>query len=194
WNLGGEKEIFTREELIEAFDISRIQISGAQMNLEKLDWMNREHMKKLSSAEIQKQIFSLLPKEYQNEKIIPVIFERISKWSDVSKMMEAGELDFFFKVPEYDKSKLIFKNTPPEKIKSNLEIAMKALADLDENNFTAEEIKNSLMLLADNLESRGELLHPVRFALSGKDKSPDPFIIASVIGKNETLSRLQKAI
>ena len=50
------------------------------------------------------------------------------------------------------------------------------------------------MRIADNLASRGELLHPVRFALSGLDKSPDPFIIASILGKNETLSRLQKAI
>jgi Anticodon binding domain len=43
------------------------------------------------------------------------------------------------------------------------------------------------------LESRGEILHPVRYALSGLEKSPDPFIIASIIGKNETLSRLQNA-
>jgi hypothetical protein len=50
------------------------------------------------------------------------------------------------------------------------------------------------MLIADHLESRGELLHPVRFALSGLDKSPDPFIIAEILGKDETLSRLQKAI
>ena len=49
-------------------------------------------------------------------------------------------------------------------------------------------------MIADNLESRGELLHPVRYALSGKDQSPDPFTIASIIGKNETISRLQKAI
>ena len=57
--------------------------------------------------------------------------------------------------------------------------------------------KNTLMLIADakgNQSSRGELLHPVRYALSGLDRSPDPFIIASIIGKNETLSRLQKAI
>ena len=50
------------------------------------------------------------------------------------------------------------------------------------------------MLVAEQLETRGELLHPVRFALTGRDKSPDPFIVASVLGKNETMSRLQKAI
>jgi len=50
------------------------------------------------------------------------------------------------------------------------------------------------MKIADSLENRGELLHPIRFALSGLDKSPDPFIIAEILGKNETISRLQKAI
>ena len=50
------------------------------------------------------------------------------------------------------------------------------------------------MQIANNLENRGELLHPIRYALSGLDKSPDPFIIADILGKNETLSRLQKAI
>ena len=109
-------------------------------------------------------------------------------------MIERGELRFFFEAPNYDKLKLIFKNTPAEKIKHNLELARKALENLDENNFETEEIKNTLMLIADNLGSRGELLHPVRYALSGADKSPDPFIIASILGKNETLSRLQKAI
>ena len=78
--------------------------------------------------------------------------------------------------------------------KNNLKLSINALMSLDENNFTKENIKNVLMLIADSLESRGELLHPVRFALSGKDQSPDPFIIASIIGKNETLHRLQKAI
>ena len=65
---------------------------------------------------------------------------------------------------------------------------------MKEKDFTNENIKNALMQIADKLENRGELLHPVRYALSGLDKSPDPFIIADVLGKNETLSRLQKAI
>ena len=50
------------------------------------------------------------------------------------------------------------------------------------------------MRIADSISSRGELLHPVRYALSGLDKSPDPFTVAEILGKNETLSRLQKAI
>ncbi|MDQ3076235.1 MAG: glutamate--tRNA ligase [bacterium] len=194
WNPGGEKEIFIREELIEAFDIERIQISGAQMNLEKLDWMNKEHIKLLPQEEIEKNILAWLPEGRKEAKLIPVIVDRISKWSDVETMARAGELDLFFEAPQYDKSKLIFKSLPVERIIENLKKASDAMEEIPEDDFSSENIKSKLMSIADNLESRGELLHPVRFALSGLDKSPDPFLIAGIIGKNETIKRLQKAI
>ena len=192
WNPGGKKEIYTPEELIQVFDLSKIQRSGAKWSDDKLNWMNKEHMKLLPSSEIEKNIFEHLPEDIRNPKLVPVIFERISKWSEVKDMAGAGELDFFFKSPEIQKEKLIYKNSSPDKITGNLKLAIQALTALPEENFTAENIKSSLMSVAEKLESRGELLHPVRYALSGLDKSPDPFLIAGVIGKNETLSRLQK--
>ncbi len=194
WNPGGDKEIYTRKELIEAFDLSRIQVSGAQMNLEKLDWMNKEHIKLLSKEEIEKNILEWLPEDMRNSKLVSVILERISKWSDVRDMAQSGELDLFFKAPEIDKVKLVYKNSTAEKTFENLQAVIKALENIDENNFTVEKIKEILMDLANKAESRGEVLHPVRYALSGLDKSPDPFIIASILGKNETLSRLQKVM
>ncbi len=194
WNPGGEKEIFTKEELIQAFDISRIQISGAQMNLEKLDWMNKEHIKILSPGEIEKNILANLPEEYRNPKLVPIITERIVKWSDAGSMALSGELDFFIKEPQILKEKLIFKNTAPEKISENLNLAHEALSKIEEGDFDAVNIKNILMQIAETLDSRGELLHPVRYALSGMDRSPDPFIIASILGKDETLKRIQRAI
>ena len=201
FNPGGEKEVYTRDELISVFDLNKIQHSGAQWSDDKLDWLNKEHIKLLSKEEIEKNVLqwlaSCLPagrEEIKNPKLIPLIVERISKWGDIKDMVARGELDLFFKAPEYEKTKLVFKNISPEKISENLKQAKNILETVDENNFTQENIKNALMSIALKLESRGELLHPVRFALSGMDKSPDPFTIASIIGKNETLSRLQKAI
>ena len=194
WHPSDEKEIFSIRELIQTFEIERIQKSGAQMGLDKLDWINKEHIKKLPMEEIEKNIFSFLPEDKHNKKLVPVILERISKWNDIENMIGAGELDFFLKTPEYSKEKLIYKNTPAEKISQNLRLALDGLEKINENDFNVENIKNELMNIANSLESRGELLHPVRYALSGQDKSPDPFVIASIIGKNETLSRLQKAI
>lgn len=194
WNPGTDKEIFTHDELIEAFDFIRVQRSPAIFNEEKLEWFNKEHIKLLPKEEIEKNILKWLPDDMKEKKLISIILERINKWGDIKDMVARGELDFFFKQPEYVKEKLIFKNTSPEKIKNNLELAIKTLEKIAEENFNVENVKNILMGIADTLESRGELLHPVRFALSGLDKSPDPFIIASILGKNETLSRLQKAV
>jgi len=198
WNPGTDKEIFIHDELAQAFELNRVQKSPAVFSAEKLEWFNKEHMKLLSPAEIEKNILEWLPEGMKNKKLVPIILERISKWSDVKEMAMAGELDFFFKAPEIQKEKLCFKNCAPEKIIENLQMTMKALENIEEKDFTAENIKNALMLIADakkdSQNSRGEVLHPVRYALSGLDKSPDPFIIASILGKNETLSRLQKAI
>ena len=140
------------------------------------------------------KIFEYLPNELKNEKLIQVITERISKFSDIKEMLARGELDFFFKATEYSKEKLIFKDTPIENITTNLQNVVNELTKIPETEFTKENIKNVLMAMAEKLPSKGELLHPVRFALSGLDKSPDPFTIAEILGKNETLSRLQKAI
>ena len=135
-----------------------------------------------------------MPNNLKIEKIIPIITERISKWNDVKDMVARGELDFFYKEPKYEKKKLIYKNSSLEKTVSNLKETIMALEKLNEKDFTKENVKNILMKITDKLENRGELLHPVRYALSGLDKSPDPFVITEVLGKNETLSRLQKAI
>ena len=194
WNPGGEQEIFTLAELIEKFDVHKIQKSGGVFNSEKLDWINKEHIKKLTPAEKEKNILENLPKDMQNPKLVPIIFERISKWGDIKDMVKRGELDFFFKQPAFEKEKLVYKNVPPEKIVGNLKEAIKVLENLNESEFHKENIKNVLMKLAEGLPERGGLLHPVRFALSGLDQSPDPFTITEILGKDETISRLQKAI
>ena len=198
WNPGegDNREVMSKEEIIKSFDLGHIQRGGAKFNEEKLKWLNKEHMKRLPDyprGETGTNILANLPDQYKNEKLIPIIADRIYKWSDVGNIA-AEDLDFFIKQPIVERSKLIFKNTPEEKIKNNLKLAIKVLENISKTNFTAEEVKNALMLIADNLESRGELLHPVRYALSGRDRSPDPFTIASILGKDETLSRLQKAV
>lgn len=194
WNPGGEKEIYTKDELINIFDINKIQKSGAQWNDDKLDWVNKEHIKLLDENTLKEEIFKWLPGELHNNKLIPIIVERISKFGDIKIMIENKELDFFYKQPICQKEKLIYKNTSPQKIISNLEEVINVIKMTEEIDYNKENIKIFLMEIADKLESRGEILHPLRMALSGLDKSPDPFIIAEIIGKEETLNRLENAI
>ncbi|MFN4181155.1 MAG: hypothetical protein ACK4FA_00455, partial [Candidatus Paceibacteria bacterium] len=104
------------------------------------------------------------------------------------------EFDFLLYEPEVREEQLQYKNTDMKQIKFHIEEARRLLENIDEADFSYEKIKEVLMHYADTLPSRGELLHPVRFALSGQDRSPDPFIIATVLGKNETIKRLQKVL
>jgi len=194
WNPGTNEEIITPEEFVNLFDIKQIHISGGQFNEEKLDWINKEHIKKLSEAEQEKYIFEWLPKELQIKKLIPIIIERISKFGDIKTMLENGELDFFYKKPAYLKEKLIYKNSSLETITANLENAVNKLNEISESEFTKEKVKTSLNTVASGTGKSGEILHPVRFALSGLDKSPDPFTIAEILGKEETLNRLNNAV
>ena len=194
WNPGGEKEIFTKDELINIFDISKIGHSGAQWNDDKLDWINKEYIKKMPLNILKGKIFEYLPDELKIEKIVPIISERISKFSDIKQMIDNKELDFFYKEPEYEKEGLIFKNTSLDKIKNNLKEVLESITLLDDSNFNKEDIKDILMEISESKESRGEVLHPVRFALSGLMKSPDPFILSEILGKSTTLARIDKAI
>jgi glutamyl-tRNA synthetase len=194
WNPGGEEEIFSLQELIEKFDINKVQKGGGVFNPEKLDWLNKEHIKRLPNEELEKYIFAWLPEKLRIKKIVPLIVERISKFGDIKNMIDRGELDYFYKKPKYQKEKLIYKETGDEKTVNNLKEALDVIERTEENNFNKENIKITLMELADKSDNRGEILHPVRMALSGLDKSPDPFILAEILGKNETIARLNQAI
>jgi glutamyl-tRNA synthetase len=194
WNPGNDKEIITPKEFIELFDIKQIHISGGQFNEEKLNWINKEHIKRLSESELEQYVFEWLPKELHIKKLIPIIVDRISKFGDIKMMLENKELDFFYKEPEYEKEKLIYKNSPKETILKNLENVITKLNELDSNNFTKEKVKELLNIISRETGKSGEVLHPVRFALSGLDKSPDPFILSEILGKEETILRLKKAV
>ncbi|MCX6753540.1 MAG: glutamate--tRNA ligase [Candidatus Nomurabacteria bacterium] len=194
WSPKGEKEILTSDEFIDLFDIKQIHISGGKYNEEKLDWINKEHIKLLKEEDLEKYVFAWLPIELQNKKIIPIITERISKFGDIKTMVGNGELDFFYKEPVYEKDKLIYKDTDKNKTITNLKEVLEILEKTEESQFNKDNIKIFLMELADKSENRGQILHPVRFALSGLDKSPDPFILADILGKKETINRINKAI
>lgn len=203
WNPGTEQEIFSLDELVTAFDLTKVQKAGAVFNLEKLDWFNREYLKKLSLTELVDYIEMYIPAQLhgvysrdQLEKIAPILLERMSKGSDLADMYAAGELAYFFKAPDYDASNLLWKAlrediTGREKTAAHLSHAVELLSST--TNFTEAAVKAVLWNYAEK-EGKGFVLWPMRYALSGRDKSPDPFVLASVLGKDETISRIKTAI
>ncbi len=203
WNPGTDKEIFTPDELIKEFDVSRIQKSGAQLDDQKLIWINREHMKNMSFDDQKDWIKRYLPEnifthslctEDRIHDLVPILMERINTFSDIEKLTQEGELDFFFNSPSLTETLLHFKDSNPDDTKNHLKQILEILKGILSENWTADSIKTAIQSYTDTLQKRGPALHPFRYALSGKEKSPDPFTIASVIKKEETLSRVQNAL
>ncbi len=196
WNPGTEKEIFTKEELISAFDIDKIQKAGGAFNEEKLDWMNKEHIKLLSEEEKESEIEKRLKTNNPNllRKISPIILDRISKWGDIDTMVGAGELAYFFEEPKYNRDMLSWKNSPIEESKTHLEWVKITLENASPDVFeSTENIKKVLFDYATE-KGRGDVLWPLRVALSGKEKSPDPFTLLYILGKDKSVSRINTAI
>lgn len=205
WNPGTEQEIFTLPELIAGFSLERMQKPGAVFNPEKLEWINKEHMKRLTLPEQVAHVERFIPDEvrslggYRKElltKLTPLIVERISHFGEVAQLAKAGELSYYFAAPSYDKDALFWK-TDRDRVKlvERLMKTKELLAALKqgEGEFTRENVKKALWDYA-SAEGRGEVLWPLRYALSGKEKSPDPFQLSEILGKEETLTRIDHAI
>lgn len=192
WNPGTEQELFSKQELIEIFDLHQVQKSPAVFNPEKLNWFNREYIKKLSFEDQRSGIAHFLPEKFLSvlPKILPLIIERINYFGEVKTMVADGELDYYVDVPSIDLEKLSWKGEGNDIAKKHLIEAVQLLENISESNWNAEVIKTVVWPYAESA-GRGNVLWPIRFALSGRDKSPDPFILAEILGKEETISRLQ---
>lgn len=207
WHPSDDREIMDRQELIDAFELDHVQNSGAQFNDEKLNWVNKEYLKKLSYEEQEEYIDSFMPENLKNKSnysetmihnITPIIIERISSGKDIKEMAEAGELNYFFEKPTYNKNDLFFKSSKIEGdrcavLVGYLEKTIDLLNNILDKHFDRDNIKRAVWEYADNV-GRGDLLWPIRFALSGREKSPDPFVLAEIFGKRETIERLNQAI
>lgn len=198
WNPGTEQEIFSREELERVFDLDKVQKSGAVFNEDKLNWFNREYIKQLSSetfwAEATPRVVPFVSTDSPMLlKLEQLIRDRINSFSEITTLFEQGEFSYFFEAPVVVEEKLVWKNDSLENAKKHLSSAHELLAIVSEDNWTYDFLKQVVMVYADE-QGRGNVLWPLRVALSGKEKSPDPFELAFLLGKEETLSRIKKII
>ncbi|MEI6479900.1 MAG: glutamate--tRNA ligase [bacterium] len=195
WNPGTDQEIFSLEELIQQFRIEKVQKGGAVFNIEKLDWINREYIKKMSREEQKTNIKEYLPAEMEDslfDRIFPVILDRITVFGDVKTLWDNGELSYFVEKPKYEKTLLYWKDAKEDSITvTHLKKAKELLGSVSQ--WDAESIKIALWDYASEV-GRGNVLWPLRTALTGKEKSPDPFTVASILGQSETISRIDEAI
>ncbi len=197
WNEGNDREYYSLGEMIEKFSLKRVQKSGAIFNIQKLDSINAHYIKNLShSRQIELGTEYLVKNGFdlsrwtqeQLIKIINVEIQRIKKFADIGI-----ELSFLWEYPSYDVTILAYKNMNKDDIKASLEWSLRLLYTIEtvETDTIESIIKQSIQ--EDN-KQMGEILWPLRVALSGKEKSPSPFEIISILGKEQSIDRIQKAL
>jgi glutamyl/glutaminyl-tRNA synthetase len=206
WNPGTEQEVFKFDDLVNAFNLSQIHKAGGVFNEEKLRWMNKEHLKMLPRETVAKGIKERLDASERVRdlgwdvsmetvrKITPAVLERMEVYSDVDMMVTDRELDYYFTEPAYNALSLRWKGeTDLVGTVKHLTFILSALTSLPAENWTEDNVKGVIWPYAET-EGRGPVLWPLRFALSGKDKSPNPFTLADILGKETTIKRIEEAL
>lgn len=201
WNPGTDQELYTLEELISAFDISGIQKGGAVFNIEKLHWFNKEYIKKWTNEQFSEYIHEglvsvcgsqLQYSELRLQKLIPTIRERITTYAEVILDAQKGEYDFAFQAPTLDLSLLKWKNDVSVRdTLPRLQHLAEIVATIREDA-SIDTIKNAIWNYATET-GKGEVLWPLRVALTGRERSPDPFSVIHIIGSGEAYRRIKTA-
>ncbi len=202
WNPGTEQEIFSKEELVQSFDLERVQKSAGFFNIEKLNWINKEHIKRLTTEKQYAYVERFMPSSitalphYSREKLLriaPLLVDHITHFGEIPTLAERGEVAYFFEDPMYAREGLFWKDDKDaEHTREKLDNVVEILQKIPSENFTAETTKEALWGYASEV-GKGNVLWPLRYALSGREKSPDPFTLAGILGKEITLQRIERA-
>jgi len=189
WNPGDDQELFSKEELIEKFSLDRVHKAGAVFDPDKVKWFQHEYFKKIPTDHllqpyidnVEENGFTL---DYKTARsIIEEIRERADQIKDLWE-----QSDFYFQAPQsYDAKavKKIWKGDITERLDKIRELVK------TQDDFSRESIKHNIKSWIEQSDyGFGKIMQPFRLALVGEMKGPDIFHIASIIGKEETLERI----
>ncbi len=198
WHPEDETEIMSAAELAEKFDISRVQKAGAKFDDVKLSWMNHEHLKRLSDDEFMGRLTILMDERgaqmpRYTARALPLLRERAQTLSDAVESLTGGEFAFFEEAAPSRDLLLAGAKADAEIVRKNLTALIEMLDDISERAWSGESVKEQVFPFATEV-GRSTVLWPMRVALSGREKSPDPFTLAALLGKEVTKQRLTKAI
>ncbi|HLP16526.1 MAG TPA: glutamate--tRNA ligase [Bacteroidota bacterium] len=194
WNPGDTREIFSMQELIDEFSIDRVGKSGAIFNLEKLQWLNQQHIRVKPEGELLELVrpmfaekgWTRLPDEYL-KRVIGFLKDRITVIPDFGT-----ECIFFYEDPVVFEEKGRTKNWGPDTPKHMALLLEKYEAAAE---FTAAETERLLRQTAEELGiGAGKLIHPLRLASTGVSLGPSLFHVLELLGRETTLRRLRYAL
>lgn len=201
WNPKTEQEIFSMENLIKEFELAKINKSGAVFDNNKLDWMNSEYIRTKTNVELVdlcKPFWSEAQSESNQEYLEAIVSlekERLKKLSDISE-----RTSYFFSKPEYNGDMLIWKKADSTQTKHSLVLLGDLVRILDDETLKSitkfeEAVKG---FISEHELDNGTVLWPLRVAMTGMEKSPNPFEVTAVLaqgkGREEVAARLEEAI
>jgi glutamyl-tRNA synthetase len=192
WNDGTDQEIFSLEELADKFDLNRVHKAGAKFDPEKNKWFNHQYLQKQSNESLAQLFTSTLIEKgisIENNKLVKIVSLIKERANFVSEFWEMS--NFFFEAPtSYDeKAAKNWKEETPELMKQLIEV-LNSIED-----FTSANIETIVKdWMTQNEIGMGKVMQPFRLSLVGALKGPHLFDIVELIGKEETIKRLDKAI
>ncbi|MCS7201332.1 MAG: glutamate--tRNA ligase [Dictyoglomus sp.] len=198
WTPQEGKEIYTREELIELFDLRKVTKNPGIFDITKLEWINTQHIRGLSKEKLAELTLpylreaQLIKEDSINWdyylKVLSLLQERLKT---LSQIKDYGDY-FFLEELEYDNEtvKKVIKHPDTPKFLGILKEAWEKL-----ENFYSYNLEKTLKEIAENLNiSTGMLIHPIRVALTNKTVGPSLYELVEILGKEKTLRRLEKFI
>ena len=195
WSPADNREIFSLDELVQAFDYHHINKSPAVFDIAKLRWMNGEYIKNMDPDEFYEKALpymkEVLKKDYNFKKIAGMVQTRIETFPDIPAL-----IDFFEEVPEYDSAMYCHK-----KMKTNEETSLAVLKEVlpvleEQEDYMNDPLYESLSaFVKEHGYKNGYVMWPLRTAVSGKQMTPAGATeIMEIIGKDETIKRVKAAI
>ncbi|MBK7106875.1 MAG: glutamate--tRNA ligase [Ignavibacteriae bacterium] len=196
WNFGDDKEFYLIDEMIEKFSLDRVNKSGAVFNIEKLNWLNGQHLRNKSNDEL----LGLFKIELQNSNFANIQISDFKLFAIIDAMKERVEFvkdfinscTYFYESPKtYDEA--IVKKRWKEDSEKLLKEFSEELVKIENPN--KQDYENILHKIAEqNNVGAGKLIHPIRLAVSGVGIGPGVFDLLYIIGKEEVITRIDKGI
>ncbi len=196
WNAGDDKEFYYMDELISSFSLERVNKAGAVFDLQKLNWLNAEHLREKTNNEL----LLLLKDEIQKSKFKSQIFSDNFLILIIEAMKERVSFikefidtcTYFYEAPTEYEQKSIEKNWKPETPEHLIKLKEEFVLL---NNPTKEDYEHALSKVSEEINvGKGKLIHPLRLAVSGQSTGPGMFDLLFILGKDEVVKRIEAAV
>ncbi len=189
WNPGGEKELFSLEDLIEAFSLDKINKAGAKFDIEKAKWFNQQYLKFRSNEELAEEFIQLMDQPIDKSLALKVVNSLKERVTFIPEMLEAGA--FYFSGPSSYDEKMAKKKWSVEASDLLKEYAYTLKKSPELSPEIAKTLLNELLEL--NGVGLGKVMPALRLALTGQGGGPDLMEIVTILGADEVEARIEKA-